>query len=281
MRVCSRKFTRIESGYLSSTRYFVFILILVCLFLPGCAERLDPKTLDLADEARRTFDSAYFMIRIQDEFIEGRMNEGFVQAKLAGLRKNRSTVVFAHGCAGLGRGNLRYMRLLAQAGYAVIAPDSFARRYRPETCDPSRHRGIKGAPHRRVNRMRQEEIHHAVYRVRRIRWADKKNLFLMGHSQGGTAAAAYEGNEFSAHVIVGSTCWRGVWMPLGTPALTLYSKDDPWRGNRAADLCLRRGESRGVNMEFHLFEGRAHNLSRNKRARRLILDFLNRHRRAE
>lgn len=209
------------------------------------------------------------------------MSDGFVRGKLAKLKKKRPTVIFMHGCAGLGRGNLRYIRLLAQAGYAVIAPDSFARRYRPETCDPSRHRGIKGAPHRRVNLMRQEEIHHAVYRVRRIHWVDKKNLFLMGQSQGGAAAAAYEGNEFSAHVIAGSTCWRGVWMPPGIPALALYSKDDPWRRNRAPDLCLRRGESRGVNMEFHLFEGRAHNLSRNERARRLILDFLARHRRAE
>lgn len=272
---------RRESGDLSVLRYFVFSLMLIGFLLPGCAERLNPKSLDLADEARRTFDSAYFMIRIQDEFIEGKVSDEFVQRKLLGLEKKRPTVIFVHGCAGLGRGNLRYMRFLARAGYAVIAPDSFARRYRPETCDPSRHRGIKGAPHRRVNQMRQEEIHHAVYRVRQLHWIDQENLFLMGHSQGGTAAAAYEGDEFSAHVIAGSTCWRGVWAPLGTPAFTLYSKDDPWRRGRPADSCLRKAEGRGVNMAFHLFEGRAHNLSRNERARRLILDFLSRHRRVE
>lgn len=265
----------------SSMRHSIFILILACFPLSGCAGGVDPRTLDLADEARRTFDAAYVMIEVEGALIEGGMSDGFVRGKLAKLKKKRPTVIFSHGCAGIGRGNLRYMRLLAQAGYAVIAPDSFARRYRPETCIPSEHGLIPGAPFGRVSRMRQEEIHHAVYRVRRILWADKKNLFLMGQSQGGAAAAAYEGNEFSAHVIAGSTCWRGVWMPLGTPALALYSKDDPWRRNRAADLCLRRGESRGVNMEFHLFEGRAHNLSRNERARRLILDFLSRHRRAE
>lgn len=265
----------------SSMRHSIFLLMPVFSLLLGCAGGVDPRTLDLADEARRTFDAAYVMIEVEGALIEGGMSDGFVRGKLAKLKKKRPTVIFSHGCAGLGRGNLRYMRLLAQAGYAVIAPDSFARRYRPETCDPSRHRGIKGAPHRRVNQMRQEEIHHAVYRVRRIHWADKKNLFLMGQSQGGGAAAAYEGNEFSAHVITGSTCWRGVWMPLGTPALALYSKDDPWRRGRPADSCLRKARERGVSMEFHLFEGRAHNLSRNERARRLILDFLNRHRRAE
>ncbi len=271
----------------SAMRHFVFILMLVGFLLPGCAGGVDPvrgvnpKTLDLADEARRTFDSAYLMIRIKGELIEGRMSDEFVQGKLAGLKKKRPTVIFSHGCAGLGRGNLRYMRLLARAGYAVVAPDSFARRYRPETCDPSQHRGIKGAPHRRVNQMRQEEIHHAAYRVRRIRWVDQKNLFLMGHSQGGTAAASYEGDGFKAHVTSGSVCWRGVRSPRGTPILALYSEDDPWRRNRPADSCLRKARRRGVNMEFHLFEGRAHNLSRNKKARRLILDFLARHRRAE
>ncbi len=271
----------------SAMRHFVFILMLVGFVLPGCADGVDPvrgvdpKTLDLADEARRTFDSAYLMIRIKGELIEGRMSDKIVQGKLAGLKKKRPTVVFAHGCTGLGRGNLRYMRQLARAGYAVIAPDSFARRYRPETCNPSQHRGIKGAPHRRVNQMRQEEIHHAAYRVRRIPWVDQKNLFLMGHSQGGTAAASYEGDEFNAHVISGSVCWRGVRSPRGTPILALYSEDDPWRRGRPADSCLRKARRRGVNMEFHLFGGRAHNLSRNDTARRLILDFLGRHRRAE
>ena len=267
-------------------RHFVFILMPVGFLLPGCAGGagpvgVDSKTLDLADEARRTFDSAYVMIRIKGELIEGRMSDEFVQRKLANFKKKRPTVIFSHGCAGLGRENLRYMRLVAGAGYAVIAPDSFARRYRPETCDPSQHRGIKGAPHRRVNQMRQEEIHHAAYRVRRIPWVDRKNLFLMGHSQGGTAVAAYEGDEFGAHVIAGSTCWRGVRSPRGTPILSLYSEDDPWRRNRPADSCLRKAKARGVNMEFHLFEGRAHNLSRNKKARRLILDFLSRNRRAD
>ena len=265
----------------SAMRHTIFLLMPVFSLLSGCVGGVDPKTLDLADEARRTFDAAYAMIEAGGAFIEGRMSERFVQDKLAGLRKKRPTVIFMHGCAGLGRGNLRYMRLLAQAGYVVIAPDSFARRYRPETCIPSEHRGIKGAPHRRVNRMRQEEIHHAVYRVRRIPWVDRKSLFLMGHSQGGTAAASYEGNEFNAHIISGSVCWRGVRSPSGTPFLAFYSEDDPWRRNRPADSCLRRATRRGVNMEFHLFEGRAHNLSRNERARRLILDFLNRHRRTE
>ncbi len=257
------------------------LLAAACFLLFGCGPPVDPQTLDLVDEARRTFDAARIMIRADGQLIEGEMRHRFVRERLARLAGKRPTVIFAHGCAGLGRGNLRYMRLLARAGYAVIAPDSFARRYRPETCLPSQRRPVPGAPFRRVGQMRQEEIRHAAHRVRNVPWVDRRNLFLMGHSQGGTAVAAYAGDEFRARVISGSTCGRGVRIPPGTPVLALYSKDDPWRRGRPADRCLRRAGRRGLEMEFHLFEGRAHNLSRNRAARRLILDFLARFRAAK
>ncbi len=260
---------------------FRAILAALCFLLGGCLARIDPQTLDLVGEARRAFDAAYFMVEVDGALIEGRVRRKYVQERLASLRQKRPTVIYAHGCSGLGAWSLRYMRLLARAGYAVLAPDSFARRYRPDTCLPSARQPIPGAPFRRVGQMRQEEIHHAAYRVRRMRWVDRNNLFLMGHSQGGSAVASYQGDEFRARVISGSICGRGVLMPPGTPALALYSKDDPWRRGRPADLCFRKAGKRGVNMEFHLFEGRAHNFSRNETARRLILDFLAKHRRAE
>ncbi len=256
------------------------VLAAVFFLLAGCAG-VGPRSLDLAEEARRTFDGAYVMLETKEGFTEGRMDSPHIPQTLARIRTARATVVFVHGCAGLGPGNLRYMHLLAEAGYVVVAPDSFARRWRPETCVPAAHTFVPGAPFRRVGRMRQEEIHHAAYRLLRTAWADRKNLFLMGHSQGGAAAAAYEGEEFNAHVVSGATCARGVRVPRTTPVLAFYSKDDPWRRGRPADRCLRRAKERGVNMRFHLFEGNRHNLSRDETARRLILDFLAAHRKAE
>jgi dienelactone hydrolase len=82
-------------------------------------------------------------------------------------------------------GHRRYIGLLAGAGYAVLIPDSFARKGRLKSGDPKRHRGIAGAPFKRIMEMRLEEIRYATEQAGRFPWVDKENLFLMGHSQGG------------------------------------------------------------------------------------------------
>ena len=48
-------------------------------------------------------------------------------------------VLYLHGCTGIG--NFAFFDKLASSGYAVIAPDSFARRLRPRQCDPARSSG--------------------------------------------------------------------------------------------------------------------------------------------
>src|SRR5690606_32627516 len=50
-------------------------------------------------------------------------------------------VLYLHGCAGVHSGDEKIMRFVAQQGYLVIAPDSFARAYRPLQCDPETRSG--------------------------------------------------------------------------------------------------------------------------------------------
>lgn len=236
---------------------------------------------------RPTWERGYIRIDLKDEgLIAGRLDNPILREGMARLLKGKKlpTAVYAHGCSGLVRyrnimgGHRRYIRLLAGAGFAVLIPDSFARKGRPQSCDPKRHRGIPGAPYRRIMEMRLEEIHYAAEQAGRFSWVDKENLFLMGHSQGGTAAARYSGLEFRAHIVSGSICRGGLRVPSGTPVLSIYSKNDPWLRGRSPDGCRNEARKRGRPIEFHLFPGDAHNLSKNGRARSLILDFLERHR---
>ncbi|OGL67309.1 MAG: hypothetical protein A3J27_11300 [Candidatus Tectomicrobia bacterium RIFCSPLOWO2_12_FULL_69_37] len=249
---------------------------LAALLLGGCAEVQVPEGAG----AEITWERAYVMLPVAaDRLVGGRMNGVLVREELAALPPGRKlpAVLYLHGCSGLAPGNFDYMHLLADQGFAVLAPDSFARPGRPKTCDSRLHRGIPGAPFARVAAMRQEEIRFAQDRLRGLAWVDQRNVFLMGHSQGGAAVAAYPNRGFNGVIVSGSTCQYGLNAPEGTPVLSVYSESDPWRNKRSARGCGEWGTVYQRPVEFHLFPGNAHNLAGNEKARGLIRDFLRKH----
>lgn len=227
-----------------------------------------------------TWEQAYVALPVSPRhLVMGRMSENLIRETLISLPAGKKflTVLYLHGCSGFSAGNFEYLHLLAGYGYAVIAPDSFARPGRPKTCDPKLHAGIPGAPHQAVAEMRLEEIRYTLKRIRELRWVDQRNLFLMGHSQGGGAAAAYAGGGFRGRILSGSLCMDGPNSPEGTPVLSIYSEEDPWRHGRDARGCEKQAKARRLPVEFHLFPGNVHNLVRNPEARALIRSFLERH----
>ncbi len=138
------------------------------------------------------------------------------------------TVLYLHGCTGLR--DHEFLARLARAGFAVIAPDSFARRYRPRQCDPNRK---AGGYNLFVYDFRLAEISYALHRMPELGWVDERNLFLVGTSEGGVAAALYRGDEFSARVIAQWTCngapiVRGIGAPAAEPILAIVYANDPW-----------------------------------------------------
>jgi dienelactone hydrolase len=270
---------------MKKTRLRAGVLLALLLWgTAGCTAELagsSPTTEDPETEVRRTWEAAEVLLDLGGErLLAGRMSEGWLREALSGIPAGKKfpTVIYLHGCSGMGPADFDYMTPLARAGYAVIAPRSFARRDRPETCDPRRFAAVPGAPHRRVRGMRQEEILYASRRARELPWVERENFFLMGHSQGGSAAAAYAGEEFRARVISGSTCNLGVNAPAPVALLAIYSENDPWlRGGLFPRGCEERARGRRTPLEFHLFPGRAHSLAGHPRARELILAFLKRH----
>ncbi len=153
-----------------------------------------------------------------------------VAKRLAAIAPDRRwpVVLYLHGCTGIG--NRSFLRRIAGAGYVVVAPDSMARRYRPLQCDP---RSKTGGKNLFVYDFRSAEITYALRELRRSSWADSRNLYLIGASEGGVAAALYRGGEFRARVIAQWTCHgaslvRGIGAPPDTPILTLVRAADPW-----------------------------------------------------
>lgn len=139
-------------------------------------------------------------------------------------------ILYLHGCTGMGRMEKEFGESLAEHGYVFIAPDSMARRYRPLQCDP---RTRTGGNNLFVFDFRLAEISYAVDRLKLEPWVDQDNMFLMGGSEGGVAAALYRGDEFAARIIFQWTCHgaplvRGLAGPAHTPVLAVVNKGDPW-----------------------------------------------------
>lgn len=138
------------------------------------------------------------------------------------------TVVFLHGCTGIG--NLPFLEDLGRQGFAVVAPDSFARTFRPLQCEPGTQRGGRNLF---VYDFRSAELTYALERLHELPWVDLDNLFLMGASEGGVTAALFRADVFNARVIVQWTCTgaplvAGIDAPLRTPILAIVRADDPF-----------------------------------------------------
>ena len=244
-----------------------------------------PATGEDAD-LRRTWQRAPVIVPGEAGLIRGRIED--IDERLPRVLRPYPAVIYLHGCAGLGSISHDAARLLAEAGYAVIMPDSFAREHKPKSCDPARE---VGGFHRGVLGWRQAEANQAIREAHRLVWVDADNVFLWGFSEGGIVTATLTGEPVNARVIEGWTChagwpeYVGVAAPPGEPVLALLGGADPWfrspylRGDCGAFM-EGRADSVSIVYERPDFLATKHHLSWHPEVRQLILDFLAGHRRS-
>lgn len=189
-------------------------------------------------------------------------------------------VIYLHGCVGINRnhdGN--WASLLAQQGYIVVLPDSMARSGRLTNCDPRLKIRTNAFP--AVYEYRQQEISYALSQVMASPWADKKNIFLMGHSEGGIAAAQSPHPEFAGKIISAWTCndrkdpaFDGIFSPPDLPILAMASLDDEWRKGTAHEgRCAEKATGR-TNFRQVDRHGSIHSTFDNPEARTAVKEFL-------
>ncbi len=246
--------------------------------LSGCA--INTAT-DSPEELARTWDSARVripgsVIGEQTRNIDWKMGSREVFQAMAEFPPHIRipVVIYLHGCGGFGPAAVSDISKLSAEGYAVIAPDSFARRYRPPDCDQKTYTtGLFPQAHA----FRQAEIKYAAQRVRELPWVDQANVFLMGFSEGGRATAAYEGDEFKGHIITGSTCDRqGIGAPRAKPVLAIVASNDPWfRNTRSAGCGMSMGSR--PHAQFLVIPASEHHVTQYPAAWKALSDFLRQH----
>ncbi len=203
-------------------------LLIVATLLTGCA------TVDFSDDPEivRTWNQALIVLPPLDgpsPLVARRQSRDIARYERRLSPDVRfPTVILMHGCTGIG--NIDFLEELARQGFAVVAPDSFARRYRPLQCDP---RTRRGGQNLFVYDFRSAELTYALEHLHELQWVDLDNLFLIGASEGGVTAALFRAATFNARVIVQWTCTgaalvAGIDAPPQTPILAIVREDDPY-----------------------------------------------------
>jgi len=177
------------------------------------------------------------IVRIPDGLGKSKLsNVSKMKEKLSTQKNKFPTVIFLHGCYGIHSGSHHRLKFLADNGFLVIAPVSFARKKYPKSCDIYTKRGglYKGT----IN-IRQFDAKYALKKLIKLNFVDHKNVILMGHSQGGITTATLRVNnieqKLKARVIEGWNCTPDVWPEYSgmnaekdEMVLSLIGYSDPW-----------------------------------------------------
>ncbi|NGM24340.1 hypothetical protein G3576_30410 [Roseomonas stagni] len=140
-------------------------------------------------------------------------------------------VIYSHGCNGLRGEATLTLRLLSESGFAVIAPDYFARSDARQVCTGREQRDTVRIYDGHVER-RIEEARYAADRARSIPWVDRRRIFVVGHSVGGAVASQWSTADVAGVAILGYDCADhralGVRAPASVRVLAMSDARDPW-----------------------------------------------------
>ncbi len=260
-----------------ANRALAALLLLPLLLLASpCARSADA-------ELQRTWDKAWVFAPATSSIGYKRLDTAGLTAYLASLPSPPTVVVvYAHGCDGLSEISAATGRFLAQAGYLMVAPDSFARQDKPVSCKPISH---QGGLHRAVLGWRQAEMQFAFDQVEQIPSLKGVPVILMGHSEGAITVATIAAVPAAGRIIEGWTChagwpeYRGLNAPPDQPVLALSSEKDPWfRDPELSGDCgaFMQGHpaQRSVVYRAPSYLADKHWLSSDKDVQKIILDFI-------
>ncbi len=137
------------------------------------------------------------------------------------IAKGRHPVIlFMHGCNATQR-----PKAFLDLGAIVVEPNSF---WQGERCT------LNAAEMGKLLALRANDLADAAKQLKAASWADPKRLLLAGYSQGGIAAALYEGPEFKARIVIAWPCQPRSSGPSGPetgvrgkgPVLAIQSRND-------------------------------------------------------
>jgi dienelactone hydrolase len=138
-------------------------------------------------------------------------------------------VIYLHGCAGIqSYHDQQWGQYIANLGFVVILPDSFARPKRISNCDSRTNSVTNNFP--MAIPYREQEIAYAMLELKKLSWVDVDNIFFMGHSEGAEALARTQIEGIRGIVLSSGFCFTGIGFEQGVRSLVISYSIDPWFG---------------------------------------------------
>lgn len=240
------------------------IMIIIAFFAVGVSDASDMSRYDVS----KAWDKA--VVYVPNQFFTKTVETVEVE-------KPMPVVVFLHGCGGIHDHERRWAEEIKAAGYIVVLPNSFGIPGREVNCiSETSTPNIGKVP---VNDLRPAEAEYAASKVKEMKWADKDNIFLMGHSEGGMGAYLTKELGFKGIIVSGFPCSvrRRVGSEHGTPFLAINWERDPYFENTNypyAQCSDRPFWKTRIDTNQLVLPGKGHATAYERSAREAVLKFI-------
>jgi len=203
--------------------------VVIAMILEG------PRPTAAADDAYRAWENALVVLPGGRNIT---MREALAAREFEKISPGTVTVIYLHGSTGMTPHDPTQF---GKAGFLVIGPDSLKRANRPVN-----RTGPTGMPtFPEATGYRIEETRYALIQLPTIPHIDMKRLVLFGHSEGGKAAANWNGPEFRAVIMTGWNChtrdsyYSGLKVPRNTAVMNIVAKKDNEISSELGSSCAR------------------------------------------
>lgn len=187
------------------------------------------------------------------------------------LEKKYPVLILMHGCNGINAHVRTWANFFNSFGFVVVLPDSLAIPGRAVWCNPST-RTFDESKGQIAYKIRSTEAAYAMAKLQDFPWVDKKNIFIMGHSEGGAALQFITDERFNGIIFSGNPCKISYYMRNSKiPILAINWTNDTWVAHLG--LCKDNwGEQKNATQV--ILEGSGHDTAYSEIAQNGVKDFL-------
>jgi dienelactone hydrolase len=187
------------------------------------------------------------------------------------FEKKFPVLILMHGCTGINANIRLWASFFNSIGFVVILPNSMEIPGRGQWCNEM----LKEFDMNKVGvayKVRSAEASYVMEKIQNFSWVDKRNIFIMGHSEGGLASYFVTDERYSGIIFSGNPCKISHYMHNSKiPILAINWTNDTWVAHMG--LC-KDNWGQQKNATQILLEGKGHVTVHHQVAKDSVKEFI-------